>query len=178
LELSLGGVYDADSIRGAAFSMFGCDVTPGDPFLYGKRVSVGPVCQELVPSMRTLATTYRPAVSVLMIGPENARGRVIAGDTFHGGTTKLESVIDRRLDRVRNALTVTGARLYVLPVQCDGITDVPAAKVEWLDQVLARYARAHVGQLTYVDDMKQTCTAKQLDPNDTWKRIAAAIKRS
>jgi peptidoglycan/LPS O-acetylase OafA/YrhL len=174
-ELGLGGVYDGDAIHGATFSIFGCDVTPGDPVLNGKEFRVGQRCLQLVPSMRQMTAVYNPAVAVLMIGPEDARDRSIDADVRRPGSAALENFIDTRLERVRMALTSTGARLLMLPTQCDGSTDVSAARIEWLDQVLARYARARVGQLTYRADVRQPCPGSHINPKVTWSRIAAAI---
>jgi peptidoglycan/LPS O-acetylase OafA/YrhL len=175
-ELGLGGVYDGNSIRGAAFSMFGCDVTPGDPILMGKRYPAAPICQKLVPSMRSLTSVYKPAATVLMIGPEDARDRGVYADVLRPGSAALEQLIDSRLEHVRNAVTSSGARYFVLPVQCDGSTDVSAARVAWLDRVLARYVRAQTDHLTLLSAVRQPCPGRHIVPKATWQRIAAAIR--
>jgi peptidoglycan/LPS O-acetylase OafA/YrhL len=175
-ELELGGRYDSKSVHGVVFSVFGCDVTPGDPILNARRYPAGGKCSQLVPYMRDLTSVYNPAVSVLMIGPEDARDRAIGATVLQPGSAAFEQLVVSRINHARAALTSTGARFVLLPVQCDGTTDVSAARVAWLDQVLARYARVHATQLTFLPEVRQPCPGRKLDPKSTWQQIVAAIK--
>ena len=126
--------------------------------------------------MRSLTSVYKPAVSVLMIGPEDARDRGVYADVLRPGSTALEQLIVTRLNHVRQALTATGAKFLLLPVQCDGTTDVSAARIDWLDQLLEEWASTSPGHVAYLADMRQPCTSKRLDPKATWEQIAAAVK--
>jgi peptidoglycan/LPS O-acetylase OafA/YrhL len=175
-ELRLGGMYDGDSVRGVAYGEYGCDVTPGDVIFNGRRYATGQKCSRLLSDMHDLTASYNPAVSVLMLGPEDVRDRAVGTSVLRPGSAAFEQLIESRLDRARRALTSRGARFVLLPVQCDGATDVPAASVNWLDQVLARYARAHTGQFTYLTALRQSCPGSHIDAKTTWPRIAAAIK--
>lgn len=174
-QLGLKGIYDDGSIRGAAFSLFGCDVTLGDPVIGGHRNPSAASCTSFVQSMRTLTKVYMPAVTVLMLGPEDARARGVGRDVLPSGSPELGTHVVARIDRAREALTVTGARFVLLPVQCDSANDVSAEQVSWLNRLLARYAQAHPRTVTYVNDLTQPCSSVAPDAKTTWQRIAAAI---
>ena len=88
-DLAIHGFFDNGSIRGAAYGGFGCDVMPGDPVIGPTRYPTTGACSQLVPSLRRLTIAYKPAIAVLILGPEEARDRFIGNERLTAGIERI-----------------------------------------------------------------------------------------
>jgi hypothetical protein len=113
-----------------------------------------------------------------MVGPEDARDRAFGSQVLRAGYPALEAAIVTRLDRLRQALTITGARFVMMPVQCDQTANVSTANIDWLNRVLAHYARTRGSSVQFAPEPSGRCARVTAETTTTWQHIATIIAHS
>ena len=142
LASASAGVFDGEAIRGAPYAMNNCDIVPGRIIDENGREEVRPSkCDRLAHNIRQVSNAFSPTYGVLMLGPTDARDRVVRGKPIRFRSEEQRALVYAAVDQARRAVRATGARFILLPVRCDRSTTVPGARVDWLNQVLADYAR-------------------------------------
>jgi peptidoglycan/LPS O-acetylase OafA/YrhL len=144
LATATPGAFHGKAIRGAPYAMNHCDVVPGTVIdEQGTQHDQPEKCVRLPHNIRQLMLAFRPRYGVLMLGPTDARNRVAESGLVQSGSD--ESIVSAAIDRTRQAVTAAGAQLVLLPVLCDTSSPVPGARIDWLNGVLADYAKNHTG---------------------------------
>lgn len=144
LAYAAGGSYDGEGIHGVGYGTFGCGIAVGTPRIQGKDVPLPKKCANWAQQYRTVTQAYKPDLAVLMLATSEAISRTVDGQLLEYGTPELERYLIGQIDKAREALTSTGARMVVMNDLCTK-SDLagPRAIVAWLNSVWAHYHTAH-----------------------------------
>jgi peptidoglycan/LPS O-acetylase OafA/YrhL len=164
LQHRLGNRYDDSGIRGRAFGLYGCGISPGDAVIEG-RIPRTPVCDTWPDAFRRVVDAFDPHVVALLVGDQELFDRFVDGRVLAVGTPAWQAMFFRQLDAAREIATSRGARLVILTSAC-GITPVggPLRQVtgdpaRWaaLNEALRDYAAARAGTTTLGDLAAYLC---------------------
>jgi hypothetical protein len=150
-----------------------CDVLPGVVIKEnGDQHTPPATCERLQHNIREVMLAFHPVYGVLMLGPNDARDRVVEGNRVRYKSDDQRALVNSTLDSVRTAVATAAGRLVLVPVQCDASTPVPAARIDWLNGLLADYARKH-SDVIFEQRALASCTSGKVQPTWTW----AALQR-
>jgi peptidoglycan/LPS O-acetylase OafA/YrhL len=169
--------FHGRSIGAAAAGVYGCDVVAGGPIVFGKHLVTDPRCAELDRYFLEVTRAFRPKFSVLVMGPEDARARIIDGRTLRPRSRELQASILARLEQMRSALTTTNARFALLLTRCDRLGDVTPEQLAWLHDTARHWARSHPSDTLLSDDRLGRCI-DNADLDAFWADISNALPLS
>ena len=142
---SAGG-YDGNGIHGVIYGSFLCGLAVGPVQINGKFVPLDKKCGNWPHEYRTVASNFKPDSSLVMVGVNDARARIVNGHQLPAQSKELEQYLDGQLDKARDALTSTGGKFGIINTACTGSNLAGNSDlVRWLDDVFKRYATAHHG---------------------------------
>ncbi|HEV7524921.1 MAG TPA: acyltransferase [Acidimicrobiia bacterium] len=175
LAISSAGVFEGNAIRGAPYAMTQCDIVPGAIIdEQGTQQDRLPKCALLGHNMREVMTAFRPKYGVLMLGPTDARDRVAKGRPIRFRSNEQRALVYGAIDQMRGAVEAAGGRFVLLPVRCDGSASVPGVRVDWLNRVLADYARLHL-DVAFKRQAIASCTSNPRQRSWTWPELQRLV---
>jgi hypothetical protein len=153
------GGYDADGIYGVIYGSYACGIAVGPQVVNGTDIPLDKRCGNWPREYKTVASNFKPDVSLLMVGVGQAATRRVNGHVLATGSPELEQYLDGQLDKARAALTSTGGRFGILNDACTG-SDLAGSRstVSWLNSVWDHYAAHHSG--VFVADYDQFACPK------------------
>ena len=171
LAITSPGVFDGNAIRGAPYAMNKCDVVPGATIdESGTRQERLEKCALLTHNVREVMNAFRPKYGVLMLGPSDARDRVVQGRLIRFRSDEQRALVDGAVDQMREAIDAAGGRFVLLPVRCDDSVSVPGDRVDWLNRILADYARDHL-DVDFERRALVSCTSAPRQSAWTWPEL-------
>jgi hypothetical protein len=173
LAIRSPGLFEGDAIQGAPYAMKNCDIVPGDLIENGITKRRPVKCLRQAHNLHEVVTAFRPSYAVLMMGPTDARDRVVFGDRVSFRSQKYRVVVRNALDTARAAASVGNARFILLPVRCHA--SVPAARIDRLNQILAEYATEHPAEVDFKSNAAQECAGDSSAAGWTWDEIQRII---
>ena len=153
-------------VRGS--TILGCGIVVGDMTSGGQRVTQVPECAAWADVYREVVAKRDPDVAALLIGSWELYDRYVDGQLLKIGTAPMERYLDQQLAAAERVLTARGARFVLFTSPCFRPTDTAVgawgikdrsdpARVNWLNQVFARYAAAHPKEVTVIDLHRFLC---------------------
>jgi len=175
LAITSPGVFAGEAIRGATYAMNKCDVVPGATIdEHGTRQERPEKCALLGHNVRQVMKAFLPKYGVLMLGPTDARDRVVKGRPIRFRSNEQRALVYGAVDQVRQAGAAAGGHFVLLPVRCDGAVPVPGDHVDWLNQVLADYARDHP-DVEFERRALVSCTSNPRQRAWTWSELQRLV---
>jgi hypothetical protein len=169
------GVFNGDEIRGAPYAMNKCDVVPGATIdEQGARQERLQKCALLGHNVREVMKSFRPKYGILMLGPSDARDRVVKNRPIRFRSNEQRALVYGAVDQVRDAVVAAGGRFVLLPVRCDGSLSVPGDHVDWLNRILADYARDHL-DVEFERRALVSCTSGPRQRAWTWPELQRIV---
>jgi peptidoglycan/LPS O-acetylase OafA/YrhL len=169
------GLFEGDAIRGAPYAMKNCDIVQGDSIDEAGITKPPPLkCLRQAHNLHEVVTAFRPASVVLMLGPTDARDRVVLGKRIGFRSQQYRALVATSLDRARAAVNVGSARFILLPVRCDASGPVPQTRINGLNQILADYAREHP-DVAFESSAARKCTSASPTIGWTWEELQGFI---
>jgi hypothetical protein len=162
---SLGYYYPRGAVRGMTLGGdpdIGCGLARAAIVLSGAAQPVDPRCTTWPTRWRDKATSFRPDVSLLVLGGWEVLDHQVDGRVLRAGTPDYERYLDGELQLAYDVLAPASRRIAVLNVPCyhqpeTGLDRMLAetrndhTRGEWLNQVLARFVAAHRDRMALLD---------------------------
>ena len=153
-------------VRGV--SIIGCGIVTGVPNSKGVDGATQDGCRTWSRQYADGVRKYRPQVSALLIGGWELFDRRVDGQDLKVRTPAMELYLRGRLDEARSILTSGGAQLALLTTPCFKVPRralgawgeserADPRRVEWLNEVWARYAADHPDNVHLVDLNRMAC---------------------
>ncbi len=179
VAFSLGYNYRQGGVPGMTLggdTDIGCGLARAPSVNAGTVQPVDPKCTTWPTRWRADATAFHPDVAVLLIGAWEVLDKQVGGRTLRAGSPDAERYLDGELQLAFDTLAPASHRIAILNVPCfqEPVTADSygwiamarnnPARVEWLNQVLVRFAAAHRDQVALLDLRGFLCPGGQQDP--------------
>jgi peptidoglycan/LPS O-acetylase OafA/YrhL len=168
---SLGTFADGALMKRLGFALvtrgsLGCGLVGGDVFYAGSFHSPPQGCNDWQPKVGEAVKNTNPDVAVLLLGAWELFDHRVNGTVMRFRTPAFQAQLERALEDARVTLTSRGARLLLLTTPCfnatSGTHDIVATlddsrRVDWINSIVTRFARAHPNDTTLADLHQLLC---------------------
>jgi peptidoglycan/LPS O-acetylase OafA/YrhL len=164
LGQTVGGSFTGDGIVGTT-SVVGCGLGSGS-IIVGASVRPQPECSLWPNAYQNAVTAFEPHISVLLVGANEIRDRVVDGKTLRVGTPEFASYLLGQLQQATKILTANGTPLLILTAPCTypATTAGPSAaqnrrRIGSVNSVFLQFAAQHPVSVHIGDYASYLCPA-------------------